>query len=166
MATQQLLLIKDVEHLGRSGDIVKVKAGYARNKLIPSKVARFADKNSLRLQAKLQEERRQKAIVDKKDAEEFAQKIFGKTIVTIVKVDHAGHMYGSVSVNDIIRLVEEQHAITLEKRSVQLKSPIKELGLFDLELRLSEGVQTKFHLKVVAEGAVEETPEETTEKEA
>jgi large subunit ribosomal protein L9 len=156
MATQQLLLVKDVEHLGRSGDIVRVKAGYARNKLIPSKVALLADSKSIRLQAKLQEERKQKAIVDRSEAEAFAARIQGQTIRTTVKVDHDGHMYGSVSVSDIVRLVQEQLSITLEKRSVQLKHPIKTLGVTDIELKLQEGVNATFHLKILAEGAIEE----------
>src|SRR5689334_17894347 len=96
----KLLLMKDVEELGRSGDVVSVKPGYARNYLLPQGFAVLADKKALKMQARLQEERRKKAVEDKKEAEELAQAIDGVTLTTIVKVDHEGHMYGSVSAHD------------------------------------------------------------------
>lgn len=155
MATK-LLLIEDVEDLGRSGDVVSVKPGYARNKLIPSKVAVHADKRALRMQERLQEERLKKAATDKKDAELAAERIDGKTVTTIVKVDHDGHMYGSVAISDILHLVQEQHSVTLEKRWVQLPHAIKTTGQFPVTLKLPEGVTAKILVKVSAEGAEEE----------
>jgi len=155
MATK-LLLVQDVENLGRSGDIVSVKPGYARNRLVPTKVAVFADKKSLRMQARLQEERKVKAIQDKKDAELLAEKINGKTVTTTVKVDHDGHMYGSVSVNDILHLVKEHLSLTLEKRFVHLPHAIKKTGVSEIPLRLAEGITANFSVKVLAEGAEEE----------
>lgn len=153
MATK-LLLIEDVDDLGRSGDIVSVKPGYARNRLLPSKWAVLADKKSLRMQARLQEERSKKAIEDKKEAEQFAQKIEGQTISTNVKVDQDGHMYGSVSTGDIINLIEEQLKVTLEKRNVQVKHAIKEVGVFEIPLKLNEGIVAIIHLKVIPEESV------------
>lgn len=160
MATK-LLLIKDVQDLGRSGDIVSVRPGYARNRLVPMGSAVFADKNAVRRQARLQEERLLKAAEEKKESEKIAAQIEGKTITTIVKVDHDGHMYGSVTALDIIHLIEKQLEIVLEKHSIQLKHPIKKTGLSNIIVKLPEGVVAAFHLKVMAEGAVEE--EETVE---
>lgn len=162
MATK-LLLVEDVENLGRSGDIVSVKPGYARNKLVPSKAAVFADKKSLRMQARLQEQRLQKAVADKKDAELLAERIEGQMVVTTVKVDHDGHMYGSVAVNDIVHLVQEQLSLTLEKRSLQLAHPIKKTGTTQLSLKLAEGITASFSIKIKAEGAEEEEVEVETE---
>ncbi len=157
MATK-LLLVEDVDNLGRSGDIVSVKPGYARNKLIPSRAAVFADKKALRMQARLQEERRNKAIADKRDAELLAEKINGQIVTTTVKVDHEGHMYGSVAVSDILHLVQEQLSITLEKRYLHLPHPIKKTGLTEITLKLPEGIGARLLVKVLAEGAVEEEP--------
>ncbi|HSX11933.1 MAG TPA: 50S ribosomal protein L9, partial [Rhabdochlamydiaceae bacterium] len=83
----QLLLVEDVDDLGRSGDVVSVKPGFARNFLIPQKKAVVATKGTLRMQERLKEERAQKAIVDKKEAEEFAARIEGMVLTTTVKVD-------------------------------------------------------------------------------
>ena len=101
----KLLLLEDVEALGRSGDIVGVKPGYARNFLLPQGLAIIADKRALRMQARLQEERRNRAIVDRKESEELAAKLEGQNLTTIVKVDHDGHMYGSVNVADVADLL-------------------------------------------------------------
>lgn len=147
----KLLLIEDVDDLGRSGDIVSVKPGFARNFLIPQQLAIVADKNALRKQAKLQEERQQKAIEDKKSSEELAGKLDGLTLSTIVKVDHDGHMYGSVTQMDIVHLLQDQHGIQLEKKNVPLKHAIKEVGVSELLLKLKEGVTAKVTLKVIPE---------------
>jgi large subunit ribosomal protein L9 len=162
MATK-LLLIKDVEDLGRSGDIVSVKPGYARNRLIPMGSAVFADKNAVRRQVRLQEERLKKAADDKKESEKIAEKIEAQTVNIVVKVDHDGHMYGSVSVADVAHLVEQQLGIVLEKRSIQLKHVIKQVGIHNVIVKLPEGVVAAFHVKVLAEGAEEQVAPVVTE---
>ncbi|MGZ3632976.1 MAG: 50S ribosomal protein L9 [Parachlamydiaceae bacterium] len=162
MATK-LLLIKDVEDLGRSGDVVSVKPGYARNRLIPMGSAVFADKNALRRQTRLQEERLKKAAEDKKVSEGIAGKVEAQTVSVTVKVDHDGHMYGSVSIVDIVHLLEQQLGIAIEKRAVQLKHPIKQVGTHNVIIKLPEGVVAAFHVKVVAEGAEEAAPAAATE---
>jgi len=157
---KKLLLIKDVKDLGRAGQIVSVKSGYARNRLIPIKAAIELDKNALSMQARLQEQRAQQAIADKKDAEILAEKLNGKVVKTFVKVDHDGNMYGSVSANDIVKLLEEQHSIQLDKQIISLKHPVKETGLTEISLKLPEGISGTLMLKVMAEGSldVEEEP--------
>lgn len=162
MATY-LLLIEDVDDLGRSGDIVSVKPGYARNFLIPKRKALVADANARRMQVRLKEERAKKAEVDKQESEVLAGQIEGMSLRIEVKVDPDGHMYGSVSSLDVIRLLKEQ-GYEMEKRSVQLPQPIKTTGVHKIDLRLKEGVMTLIQLKVVPEGYVE--PEESAPAEA
>lgn len=158
-----ILLIEDVEDLGRSGDVVKVRPGYARNYILPKKFGVIADKNALRMQERLKEERRVKAAEDKKEAEAQAKALEGIVVTTLVKVDQEGHMYGSVSAADIVHLLAEQQKIEVEKRSVMLKHPIKVTGVHRIDLKLKEGVPAAFTLKVVAEGVVEsETAAEQT----
>lgn len=150
MATK-LLLIEDIEALGRSGDIVSVKPGYARNFLLPQGFAITADKRALAQQERLKEERRKKAIVDKSESDEIAQSLEGLVLTTVVKVDHDGHMYGSVSAHDIVNLLQEQHNLTLDKKNIQLKHAIKATGVHDVPVKLKEGVSASFHLKVMSE---------------
>lgn len=150
MATK-LLLKEDVEALGRSGDLVKVREGYARNFLIPQGKAYVADSRSLRLQAKLQEERAKRAIVDKKEAEEQAVTLDALVLTTVVKVDQEGHMYGSVSANDIHQLIEEAARVKLEKRAVQLKHGLRTLGEHKVPVKLKEGVKATVTVNIEAE---------------
>lgn len=150
MATK-LLLVDDVFKLGRKGEIVSVKPGYARNFLIPQGKALIADKRTVRMQERLEEERQKQAVIDKKDSEEFAKKLEGVSIEIIVKVDPEGHMYGSVTVLDIVKHLEEQKGIVLDKHWVQLAHPIKEIGVSTVELKLKEDVPAEFKVKVVPE---------------
>lgn len=153
MATR-ILLLDDVDNVGIKGEIVSVKAGYAFNFLIPKKWAIVADANAIRRQTRLKEERRLKAIEDKKSADHVASQLNGQIFVFDVKVDHDGHMYGSVSALDIIHLIKNQTGIDLEKKAVQLKHAIKQIGAYDIALRLKEGVEAQIHVKVSAEEAI------------
>ena len=147
----QLLLLEDVDSLGRKGDLVNVKPGFARNFLIPQGFAVTANKQTLRLKAKLEEERRLKAIEDKKESQGLAAKIEGITLVKVVKVDHEGHMYGSVSPHDVLQMIQDHARVELDRRSVGLKQPIKTTGVHTITLKLKEGVAASFNIKVLSE---------------
>lgn len=162
----ELLLLDDVEGLGRSGDVVKVKPGYARNFLLPKQRAVNADKRTLKMQARLKEERHQKMLVDKAESEQLAAKINGVILTTIVKVDHEGHMFGSVTVGDIVELLNAETGVEIEKRAFQLKHPIKETGVFNISLKLKEGVVAAITVKVISEAAAKEMTNENEEKSA
>ena len=153
MANSKLLLIQDVEDLGRSGDIVSVRPGFARNFLLPNKLAVAANPHALKMQVRLQEERLKKAADDKQESEKVAAAMEGLTVEKIVKVDHEGHMYGSVSAGDIVALIQEQAGIVIEKRSLHLKHALKEVGVFELPIKLKEGVVTQVTVKVIPEEA-------------
>lgn len=149
----QLLLLEDIEGVGRSGDIVSVKPGFARNYLLPQQKALIAEKHTVRLQAKLKEERAKQAILDKQDAEVIAKKLVGAVIKTEVKIDAEGHMYGSVTQQDIAHLLKEQLNVSIEKRHVVLLKPFKTLGTHEVILKLKEGVPATIHLEIVAQPA-------------
>ena len=159
----KLLLVKDVEHIGRSGEIVNVRPGFARNYLLPRGFAVVADKSALRMQVRLKEEREKQAIIDREEAEKTAASIDGITLTTIVKVDHEGHMYGSVSAHDVAELLLSQANITLEKRSIGLKHAIKETGTHKIAIKLNEGVTASITLKVMSE---EQASQEQSQEEA
>lgn len=147
---QQYLLIEDVDDIGRSGELITVKPGFARNFLLPQKKAVLATAHTLKMQAKLQEERAKKAAVDKQESEALAAQLEGKNVQITVKVDPEGHMYGSVSALDIVHLFEKEgHKI--EKKNVFLAHPLKEVGVHALTLRLREGVTCNYTLHVLSD---------------
>ena len=171
---QQLLLLDDVDGLGRSGDVVTAKPGFIRNFLLPQKKAVIADKNTLKMQARIKEEREKKEAVDRKEAEELAAKLAGVVISTEVKIDPEGKMYGSVTSLDIARLIQAE-GYPIERKNVLLSHPIKNLGRHTVELKLKEGVPASFMLEVIPEGGqlpvkeeavapIEEEPKETPEQ--
>ena len=143
----QLLLLEDVTSLGRKGEIVRVKPGYARNFLIPQSKAVIADKRAIRMQDKLREERAKQAVQDKKEAMELAEIINHKEFNIIVKVDSDGNMYGSVTALDISKLLKEK-GYAVERTNVKLNAPIKALGVYEISLALNEGVQASISLEL------------------
>lgn len=158
MAQQQLLLLQDVDSLGRQGDVVKVKPGFARNFLLPKGFAVRADRNALRRVETLQAERRERAAVDLKESEAIAARLEGLVVETEVKVDQDGHMYGSVSLADLHQLLLNQHKLELGKRDIQLKHPIKKLGEHTIAVKLKEGVEASFTVRIVSENGATEEP--------
>lgn len=145
---QKILLLEDVENVGRKGEVAAVKPGYAFNYLIPQGLALVANRTALRKQAQLQEERRVRAEEERKESLELASRLEGETVEIEVKVDHEGHMYGSVTALDIIRLVKLKTGIDLDKKMIPLKHAIKEVGISDLTVRFKEGVTAEIHVKV------------------
>lgn len=145
-----LLLLSDVDSLGRKGQVVKTKRGYARNYLLPQKMALVADAHTLRMQKKLKEEREKQALVDKTDSEALATKLAATSLQIPVKVDHEGHLYGSVTPILIVSALFEQAGIELDKRSVALKQHIKQTGVHEVPIRLKEGVTATLSISVEA----------------
>ncbi|MBB65034.1 MAG: 50S ribosomal protein L9 [Waddliaceae bacterium] len=166
MANVKVLLLEDVHALGRSGDIVSVKCGYARNFLQPQGFAVIADRNALRMQERLQLARAEQAKRDLEEAEQFKSQIDGQVFSCERKVDPDGHMYGSVAILDIVEIVKEAQGFELDKKFVTLAHPIKKVGIHTIPVNFKEGVEATFTLKVIPEGGVlpEDEPEETVEE--
>lgn len=150
---QQLLLLQDVEALGKKGDIVTARPGYVRNFLLPQGFAMIASANTIRKQEKLRAERAKQAVIDRRESEELAIQVEGISLETRVKVDPEGHMYGSVSAADIAQLFQEK-GLPIERKSILVNKPIKETGVHKLSLKLKEGVTANCQLHIIPEGMV------------
>lgn len=155
MANVDILLVADVDHLGRSGDLVSVRPGFARNYLMPQLKGVRATKATLRMQARLKEERAAQAARDLSESQDLAKRLELVELKTEVKVDPEGNMYGSVSSHDVVTLLAEK-GIVVEKRHVHLAHAIKELGVHHVPLKLKEGVESQVLLKILPEGVSEE----------
>jgi large subunit ribosomal protein L9 len=168
----KLLLLEDVNR-ARKGEVIKVKAGFARNYLLPQKKGVVVDQRTLRMQEKLKEERAQQAEVDKVVSTKLSQEIEGKVFTTLVKVDPDGNMYGSVSAGDISTLLM-QNGLDVNKKFVFLLHPIKTVGTHTVELHLKEGIKTSFKLVIESDSPIlpkkvekkEEKKEEVQEENA
>jgi large subunit ribosomal protein L9 len=148
---QQLLLLQDVEALGKKGEVVTAKPGYVRNFLLPKRLAVVASPNTLRKQERLRTERAKQAIVDRQESEDLARQIESVPLEIKVKVDPEGHMYGSVSAGDIAQIFLER-GLPVERKNVMLTKPIKETGLKEITIKLKEGVSIVTKLMIIPEG--------------
>jgi large subunit ribosomal protein L9 len=148
---QQLLLLEDVEALGKKGELVSAKPGYVRNFLLPKRLAVIASPNTLRKQERLRSERAKQAIVDRQESEELAKQIETIPLEIKVKVDPEGHMYGSVSASDIAQIFQER-GLPVERKNVMLNKPIKETGVKEISIKLKEGVNIVTKVTIIPEG--------------
>ncbi|MBS0623090.1 MAG: 50S ribosomal protein L9 [Verrucomicrobia bacterium] len=148
---QQLLLLEDVDGLGRSGDVVTAKPGFVRNFLLPKGKALFADQHTLKLRARLQEEREKRAAVDRTEAEKLAAQLSDLVLTVEVKTDQDGKMFGSVTQLELARLLQ-QKGYEIERKHITLPQAIKRLGRHAIPMRLKEGVVANFALEVIPEG--------------
>ena len=146
-----VILNKDVKGTGKAGDVVKVSDGYARNMLIPKGLATEATQGNIRHLEK------QKAIAAEKKAEEKdaakkqAEKI-GKLTVTIkTKAGDGGKIFGSITSKDIAEGLKSQHGIEVDKKKIQLSSPIKQTGEMSVDIKLYSEVSAELKVKVEAE---------------
>lgn len=148
---QQVLLLEDVDALGKKGEIANARPGYVRNFLFPQRLAMMVTENALRKQQRLREERVKQAAVDRKEADALAARIETVVLEKRVKVDPEGHMYGSVSAHDIEQLFQEQ-GFAVERKYIQLTRPLKTTGDHKIPLKLKEGVMASCILKILPEG--------------
>jgi large subunit ribosomal protein L9 len=144
----QLLLIQSVEHLGKQGEVIEVKSGYALNYLIPEGLATIANDHHKRMvekhKAKLAEIERERQAELRKQATEIA-----KQSVTIeAKATDEGHLYGSVGAVEIIAALKKQ-GVTLAAEQIKLEGVLKELGLYTVKIRFSSEVEGELKVWVV-----------------
>ena len=132
----KVILLQDVKSLGKAGDIVKVSDGYARNMILPKKLGVEAtpkNLNDLKLK-KANEE--QEAQENYEAALAFAKDLEDKEVVVKLKVGEGGKIFGSVSTKEISEAAKEQLNLDIDKRKLQLPSPIKILGVTQVPVRL------------------------------
>ncbi len=142
----KVILLEKLDKLGNKGDIVEVADGYARNYLIPRKLAIAATPSNLKAWEAEQRLKRSKEEKLKAKAQKLANRI-NKTTVTInVKVGEEGKLFGAVSSIDILNALREK-GIEIEKGMILLEEPIRGLGKYDVEIRLHPEVRA--NLKVV-----------------
>lgn len=145
-----LILVDDVEHLGRAGELVKVKPGYARNFLLPRGLAQVANRFSLaeyeERKVKLEEEAQQR----REKAEQLKAKLDEQSIKIEIKAGESGKLFGSITKEDIVNAVERQLSIKLSKDQLDLKTPIRSIGDYEVKFNLASQVAASITVKVQA----------------
>ena len=146
----EVLLMADVKDLGAQGEVVRVAEGHARNYLFPKKLAAPVTDATRRRLAKLQKERdaKQRATLDQ--ARTMAAQIERGSFTITVKVGAEEKMFGSVTTADVADVLKQQ-GIEIDRHQVVLDKPLKDLGVFDVLIKLHPEVEAKMKVWIVEE---------------
>jgi large subunit ribosomal protein L9 len=147
----KVILTEEIRGLGTRGDVVTVKDGYARNYLIPKNLAQEATNSNLKA---IEHQRHKWALLaqeEKNAAQKQADRVKGVKIQIEKRVGEHGHLFGSVTANEIADALMEK-GLEVDKRRIELASPIKNIGLHDVEVRLHRDVTASIQVEVVAMG--------------
>lgn len=146
----KIILRKDHSTLGKIGDVVEVKDGYARNYLIPRNIAFAANEGNLKT---LEEEKKQavrRTEKERKESEKIIAELAKLSITISMKVGEDEKLFGSVT-SQMIADEVAQKGVSLDKKSIELEEPIKALGIYDVPVRLAGGVSGAVKVWVVRE---------------
>ena len=146
----EVILMQDVKDLGAEGQVVRVSEGYARNFLIPKKLAAPVTEVTRRRLAKQQQRREVERKAGLEKAQELAAKIEKASCTISVKVGEGDKIFGSVTSADIAKVLEAQ-GFELDKHAVQIEAPIKELGVFEVKVKVHPDVDALIKVWVVQE---------------
>jgi large subunit ribosomal protein L9 len=153
----ELLLIQSVDHLGKQGDVVSVKPGFARNYLLPQGLATLATDHHKRMiekhRARLQEIQNSRLAGLRTQADELSR----QSVTIEANANDEGHLYGSVGATEIVAGLK-RNEITITADQVRLKGPLKELGLYTVNIHLGHDIEGELKVWVVPTVS-EETPE-------
>ncbi len=146
----EVVLKEDIENLGHMGDVVKVKDGYARNYLLPRGLVVLANNKNLKAlehEQRMIAQRRERLT---KEAQGISDKLAGVSLEFTAKVGEEGRLFGSVTTMDIEKALKEQ-GYDVERRRIVLDAPIKNVGDYEVPIRLRPEVMPSIKVKVVSE---------------
>ena len=147
----KLILNSDVTKLGRKGDIVDVAKGYARNYLLPKNLAIVATDSNIAIAEKIQEKR----IAEITESEELAESIklalADAHLVIPQKSTDEGTLYAAVANNEIVEVIEKFSGFKIEESQIELNDQVKEIGLHNIKIKISEDVDFDVVLEVIPE---------------
>ncbi len=147
----KVILLKDVKNIGKKGEIKEVSDGYARNFLIPRRLAVKATEGNIKhlLDEKKQEKEKEERI--RKRSEEILNKLSKKVWEIRVKAGSAGKLFGSLTSSSIAEMLSKATGEEIDKRWVKVKKPIKEIGTYEIDVKLPGGVKGKIKVKIERE---------------
>ncbi len=146
----EMILMQDVKELGVAGQVVKVSDGYARNYLLPNKLAAPVTEGTRRQLAKLQVQREAEKKVAVEKARDLAAAIQKGSYTIPMKVGEGEKLFGSVTSGDVLKVLAAQ-GFEMDKHAVELETPIKELGVFEVKVKVHPEVEALIKVWVVQE---------------
>jgi large subunit ribosomal protein L9 len=146
----KVILTESLEHVGGAGEIVDVKPGFARNYLLPRKLALVANNGNMAVFEEVQTQRGAQAARDKREAQDRADGLNKASVTIAVAVGEEDRIFGSVTNQQIAELLNEQN-FEIDRRTIQLDEPIRALGVYDVPIKLHAEVEATVKVWVVKE---------------
>jgi large subunit ribosomal protein L9 len=148
----KVVLLRDVPHLGRSGEVKEVADGYARNYLIPKGLAVPATEGLIRHAAETRQAMEQRRIRQLSSARETAARLQGATITIRARAGQGDRLYGSVTSQQIAEAIAQQLGVEVDRRRIELDQPIRTLGTHPVTVRLGPEITAQVQVVVEREG--------------
>ncbi len=145
----KVVLLQDVKGTGKKGELINVSDGYARNFLMPRKLAKEADAQALNELKNAEQSRQHKIAVETAEAQANAKKLEGQILTMTAKAGQGGRLFGSVTSKEIANELKRNYNLSIDKRKVVLESDIKAFGTYKCEVKLYTGISAKMNVKVV-----------------
>jgi len=142
----KVMLIKDVQNVGLAGDVKEVADGYGRNFLIPRRMAVLAGRGAEAEARRLREATAKREAKERDDAQELADTIDNKTVVVRLKVGSEDKVFGAITNDDVATALRLQHQVEVDRRKIDIKDPLKQLGEHQVPLRLHRDVTAHINL--------------------
>jgi large subunit ribosomal protein L9 len=147
----KVILLKDVKGLGKSGELVNAKDGYARNFLFPKGLAIEATESNLNKWKKDMEDKKKREKEEYENALKLKERIEGITVEIRSKAGEGGRLFGSITSKDISAALKKQHNIDIDKRKIEMKDNIKTLGTTNVEVRVYTEITATLKVRVTEE---------------
>jgi len=146
----KVILLGDVKALGKKGDVVEVAEGYARNFLLPRSLASEANKGALAAHADQKRANEKKEAQQLADAKELANKLEQTKLAVKAKAGGNGKLFGAVTNADVADAIHDALSVSVDKHKIEIKSQIKALGAYPVEVKLHKNVVAKATINVVS----------------
>ena len=147
----KVVLLQDVKGTGKKDEIVNVSDGYGRNYLLPHKLAKEANAQSINDIKNKERAEQYRIEQEKKAATELAKKLEGTTVKITAKAGQSGKLFGSVTSKEVAEAVSKAAGVPIDKRKITLDGDIKSFGTFESEVKLYTGISAKFYVLVSAQ---------------
>lgn len=155
MAQSEVLLLEPVPNVGGEGEKVSVKSGYARNFLIPRKLAIPATRANLRQIEALHQRRAEREAKELEEAQELLSKLENLRLALVVKTGEGGKMFGAVTAQDLVAKIAE-NGVEIDRKQIHLPAPVKTIGDHSVTVKLHPQVQGELRFEVVSENPIED----------
>ena len=147
----KVILLQDIKSVGKKGQILDASDGYARNYLLPKKLAVVADATNLNELKTKEEANKYKKDMNLKTAKELSEKMKEFEVVLKIKAGGNGKTFGSITQKDIADALAKKYFVEVDKKKVLINDPIKNIGIYNVDIKLCEGVNGVLRVKVEAE---------------